>query len=98
MSDARRSSVHDHVVAPGPEVSAENPPARARSTGALLDELSLRMRAAETVLASLADDMAAAGVMSAVDRTDRARAELRLAGDLAAELVRREARGADGSG
>jgi hypothetical protein len=85
-------------VAPDPEASAGNPPAQPRSTGALLDELSRRIRAAERVLARLADDMAAAGVMSAFDRTERARAELRLAGDLAAELLRRGARGADASG
>jgi hypothetical protein len=52
----------------------------------LLEELGRRLRAVETLLAGLADDMAAAGARSASERAERGLAELRVAADIAARL------------
>jgi hypothetical protein len=41
-----------------------------------LEELGRHLRAADALLAGLADDMAAAGARSASERAERARAEL----------------------
>jgi hypothetical protein len=52
----------------------------------LLEELGRRLRAVETLLAGLADDMAAAGARSASERAERALTELRVAAEIAAGL------------
>ena len=52
----------------------------------LLEELGRRLRAADALLAGLADDMAAAGAQTAKERIERARTELAAAADLAAQI------------
>jgi hypothetical protein len=54
------------------------------------DELTRRLRAADVVLAGLADDMNAAGASSAGERTERARADLQAAQELVQELLQRQ--------
>jgi hypothetical protein len=52
----------------------------------LLAELGRHLRAADALLAGLADDMAAAGAASASERAERVRAELRAAEEIAIRM------------
>ena len=52
----------------------------------LLAELGRHLRAADALLAGLADDMAAAGAATASERAERVRAELRAAEEIAIRL------------
>jgi hypothetical protein len=62
----------------------------APSDAELLDQLDRHLRAADVVLAGLAEDMAAAGARTASERAERARAELQAARELGARLRREE--------
>jgi hypothetical protein len=70
---------------------------RSQVTGSdteLIEQLADRLRAADAILAGLADDMAAVGASSASERTERARTALSEAVALAAEVLRRNEPGA----
>lgn len=70
---------------------------RSQATGSdteLIEQLADRLRAADVILAGLADDMSAVGAASASERTERARAALSDAVALASEVLRRNEPGA----
>jgi hypothetical protein len=76
-SDGSVLTTDDRDVGAGPEPPAAD----------LLEELGRHLRAADVLLAGLAEDMAAAGARTATERAERARAELTAALAIARRML-----------